>query len=83
VYPEISSDSASAKSKGALLVSNRKAIIIKPNIPINVNISHVFSCKITKVVNENDSVKKTQFIINKPKNNSKFNIKTALRIEAK
>jgi hypothetical protein len=42
-YPETSSDSASAKSKGALLTSNKKAIIIKPKTLKNKKINQVDS----------------------------------------
>ena len=83
MYPAISSDSASAKSNGARLVSNKNAIIIKPVNPKNIKISQIFSCTITKAANENDSVITTQLIINKPKNNSRFNINTPHLIEAK
>ena len=42
-YPETSSDSASAKSKGARLTSNKKAIIIKPKTLKNKKINQVDS----------------------------------------
>jgi len=58
-------------------------MIINPKSPIKGTISHILSCNKTKAAKENDSVKKTQLIISKPKNNSKFNIKTALRTEAR
>ena len=81
--PAVSSDSASAKSNGARFVSNKNAIIIRPVKPKNIKISQIFSCTITKAANENDSVITTQLIINKPKNNSRFNISTPHLIEAK
>jgi hypothetical protein len=65
------------------LVSSRKAIIISPNNPIKGQINHKVSWSPIKAAKEKDSVKKTQLIINNPKNNSKFNIKTALRTDAK
>ena len=37
INPLTSSDSASAKSNGALLASNKNVIITRPNIPIKVN----------------------------------------------
>ena len=55
MYPAISSDSASAKSKGARLVSSKNAITIKPTNPKKININQNFSWTTTNVVNEKDS----------------------------
>jgi len=72
VYPETNSDSASAKSKGALLTSNKNDIIIKPNILKNVNINQLYSCNTTNTEKLKDSAIKTIFKINKPKKISKL-----------
>jgi hypothetical protein len=42
-YPAIISDSASAKSKGALFISRRNVIVITPVKPKYTNINQIFS----------------------------------------
>lgn len=72
VYPETSSDSASAKSKGALLTSNKKEIIISPKTLENKKTNQIYSWITTNTEKLKDSEIKTTFKINSPKNNSKL-----------
>ena len=81
-YPVISSDSASAKSKGALFTSSKKVIVIIPVNPKYKNINQTVSWKRTNAVKLKDSVIKTKFNINNPKNISKFKTSSTVLIEA-
>lgn len=82
MYPETSSDSASAKSKGARLTSNKNAIIIRPNILKNKNINQLLSCNVINTEKLKDSAINTIFNINKPKNISKFDTNKQARTDA-
>lgn len=78
----ISSDSASAKSNGALLTSNKNVIVITPTKPKYKNKSQNVSWKSTNVEKLNDSVTITKLSIKSPKNISKFNTSSTVLIDA-
>ena len=83
MYPATSSDSASAKSNGALFISSKKEIIIKPNTKKKVKINQLTSCKIINEEKLNDSENNTKFKNIKPKKISKLATNKQARIEAK
>jgi len=78
----MSSDSASAKSKGALFTSNKKVMVITPIKPKYKTKNQIFSWKSTKDVKLNDSVIITKLSIKRPRKISKFKTRSIVLIEA-
>lgn len=81
-YPVISSDSASARSNGALFTSNKKVMVITPVNPKYKNMNQIFSWNSTNDVKLKDSVINTRFKIKSPKNISRFNTRSTVLIDA-
>jgi len=68
VYPDTSSDSASAKSKGALFISKRNEITIRPDISENVKINQDISWIKTNAEKLKDSENIIKFKNIRPRN---------------
>jgi hypothetical protein len=84
VYPATSSDSASAKSKGDLFVSNKKTIIIKGNIGASIIIVKKYILWLElAALNEKDSLIETIISKINPSIISKFRTMQQLLIAAK
>ena len=78
----ISSDSASARSNGALFTSSKNVIVITPTKPKYKKTNQMFSWNAVKTVKLKDSVISTRFNINNPKKISKFKTKSTVLMEA-